>query len=258
MTTLSNDQVLAELGWTTQIIHDLLGGRVPKYWRPPYGDVDNRVRAIASGVFGLETVPWNQGEPRHSQRYMMLNANCGWADSGDWAIGNDPQYTNQSVQAQMKTWLTGTKSPGLLILEHETNPNTVGNFIASYPLMVSNDWKVESVAGAFGMPFYQNALDSTGAVTNMSVGDSAPNLTASASGSSSMSTSMTSSSGSASASASSTALAIASGTGVVRVAASALASQSGAAGHKVVLRGGLASVAGAMMVVVGTMFTVLL
>ncbi len=61
VTTLTNLQVLGELGWTMQIISDLNGGRLPKYWRPPYGDVDNRVRAIAKGVFGLETVVWNQG-----------------------------------------------------------------------------------------------------------------------------------------------------------------------------------------------------
>lgn len=44
-----------------QIISDVNGGRLPRFWRPPYGDVDNRVRAIAKQVFGLETVVWNQG-----------------------------------------------------------------------------------------------------------------------------------------------------------------------------------------------------
>lgn len=60
MTTLTNEQVIAELGFTMQIIHDSSGGRLPKYWRPPYGDSDNRVRAIAKEVFGLTTVIWNQ------------------------------------------------------------------------------------------------------------------------------------------------------------------------------------------------------
>lgn len=46
MTTLSNEQVVAEIGWTMQIIHDSTGGRLPRFWRPPYGDSDNRVRAI--------------------------------------------------------------------------------------------------------------------------------------------------------------------------------------------------------------------
>jgi peptidoglycan/xylan/chitin deacetylase (PgdA/CDA1 family) len=47
MTTLSNEEALAELAWTMQVIHDMTGGRVPRFWRPPYGDSDNRVRAIA-------------------------------------------------------------------------------------------------------------------------------------------------------------------------------------------------------------------
>ena len=82
MTTMSNEAIVAELGWTMQIIFDQNGGRVPKYWvscpggvssgdlalilqsdllvqRPPYGDLDNRVRTIALEVFGLTSVVWN-------------------------------------------------------------------------------------------------------------------------------------------------------------------------------------------------------
>ena len=60
MTTLSNLELVGEFGWTMEIIHNSTGGRLPKYWRPPYGDSDNRVRAIAKEVFGLTTVIWNQ------------------------------------------------------------------------------------------------------------------------------------------------------------------------------------------------------
>ncbi len=60
MTTLSNEAVVAELGWTMQIIADSTGGRVPKFWRPPYGDSDIRVGAIAQEVFGLTSVMWNK------------------------------------------------------------------------------------------------------------------------------------------------------------------------------------------------------
>ena len=47
MTTLNSTMVLAQLAWTMQIIHDATGGRLPRYWRPPYGDIDARVSAIA-------------------------------------------------------------------------------------------------------------------------------------------------------------------------------------------------------------------
>lgn len=60
MTTLSNEAIVAELGYTMQIIHDSTQGRIPRFWRPPYGDSDNRVRAIAKYVFGLSMIIWNQ------------------------------------------------------------------------------------------------------------------------------------------------------------------------------------------------------
>lgn len=60
MTTLSNTQLIGEFGWSMEIIHNSTGGRLPKYWRPPYGDSDNRVSAIAKEVFGLQTIIWNQ------------------------------------------------------------------------------------------------------------------------------------------------------------------------------------------------------
>lgn len=38
LTTLSDEEIIGELGWTMQIIHDVTG-KVPLYYRPPYGDV---------------------------------------------------------------------------------------------------------------------------------------------------------------------------------------------------------------------------
>ena len=39
MTTLTNEEVIAELGWTKKIIKDVLGV-TPNFWRPPYGDIE--------------------------------------------------------------------------------------------------------------------------------------------------------------------------------------------------------------------------
>lgn len=61
MTTLTNEQIIAEFGWSKKIIKDVLGV-TPTYWRPPYGDVDNRVRAIAKAM-GLQTSIWTRISP---------------------------------------------------------------------------------------------------------------------------------------------------------------------------------------------------
>ncbi|KAI0832445.1 hypothetical protein BC628DRAFT_1414745 [Trametes gibbosa] len=162
MTTLTNEEVLGELGWTMQLIHNSTGGRLPKYWRPPYGDSDNRVRAIAKEVFGLTTVIWNQ-------------------DTEDWSIGEASGATRAEVDANLQKWITGPKSPGLIILEHELSNNTVSAFMQAFPLIQQNGWKFESLARIEGGDVYQNAPDSLGEVTPASVGIAAASPPASSS-----------------------------------------------------------------------------
>ncbi|KAK7039785.1 carbohydrate esterase family 4 protein [Favolaschia claudopus] len=143
-TTLSNLQVVAELGFTMQLIHNSTGGRIPKFWR----DTDKRVSAIAKEVFGMTTVIWNH-------------------DTDDWTLTeNPPQTTAEKIQSDMKKWLTGSKSPGLVVLEHELSKQSVDAFMAAYPLMIENNWKVAPMGELFGGNVsYQNAASNTGAVT---------------------------------------------------------------------------------------------
>ncbi|KAI9319050.1 hypothetical protein BX666DRAFT_1854970 [Dichotomocladium elegans] len=58
MTSLTDGEVVAELYWTHKAIKEVLG-ITPKCWRPPYGDVDDRVRAIAWQM-GMRTIIWDQ------------------------------------------------------------------------------------------------------------------------------------------------------------------------------------------------------
>lgn len=41
LTTLSNEDIVLELGWTKKVIHDITGV-TPNTMRPPYGDIDDR------------------------------------------------------------------------------------------------------------------------------------------------------------------------------------------------------------------------
>ncbi|KAN0132610.1 carbohydrate esterase family 4 protein [Lactarius tabidus] len=142
MTTLSNADVVAQLGWTLQVIYNSTGGRLARFWRPPYGDTDTRVTAIAKEVFGLTTVVWNH-------------------DTGDWSLGAQGGTTPEAIQANFQTWLTGSKSPGLVVLEHELSDASVQSFMAAYPLITQNGWTMKSVAELDGEGAYQNADDDT-------------------------------------------------------------------------------------------------
>ncbi|KAG0661302.1 hypothetical protein C6P46_004073 [Rhodotorula mucilaginosa] len=58
MTGLTNEQVFAELYFSKKAIKEVTGVTV-RCWRPPYGDVDDRVRYIASKL-DMRTVVWNE------------------------------------------------------------------------------------------------------------------------------------------------------------------------------------------------------
>jgi peptidoglycan/xylan/chitin deacetylase (PgdA/CDA1 family) len=56
---LKNEQIVAELGWTREIIKRITGV-TPTTMRAPYGDLDDRVRAIALAM-GLQPIQWTRG-----------------------------------------------------------------------------------------------------------------------------------------------------------------------------------------------------
>ncbi|KAJ7119110.1 hypothetical protein C8R44DRAFT_707433 [Mycena epipterygia] len=150
MTTQSNLQVVAEIGWTMEVIHNSTGGRIPKFWRVPpsdlFTDSDRRTTAIAQEVFGLTTIIWNQ-------------------DTEDWSLGESTGTTPGAINASMTQWLTGPKSPGLIILEHELTDQSVASFVAAYPVMQQNKWNLVSLAQLMGNnASYMNAASNTGAV----------------------------------------------------------------------------------------------
>ncbi|KAF9284991.1 chitin deacetylase [Mortierella alpina] len=107
MTSLTNEQIVAEIKWAEKIVFDVTGLKT-KYWRPPYGDVDNRVREIARQL-GYKTVIWTKD----------------W-DSNDWQIP-DKTITNKEVYRNFK-WALSTVPKlkgGVITLEHDLFTQTV-------------------------------------------------------------------------------------------------------------------------------------
>ncbi|KAJ3034695.1 chitin deacetylase [Rhizophlyctis rosea] len=99
LTTLNNTQIVAEILYTEALVYYLTGAR-PAYFRPPYGDIDNRVRAIVNAL-GYHSVLWKD------------DRNTNDSDNG----------ANQtSVLAQANSWLT--PQAGFIDLEHSLSPAT--------------------------------------------------------------------------------------------------------------------------------------
>ncbi|WOO79062.1 Chitin deacetylase [Vanrija pseudolonga] len=116
MTALTNEQVFAELYYTRQVIKEVVGV-TPTCWRPPYGDVDNRVRVIASAL-NLSNVLWKN-------------------DTFDWSVGTN-NITAADVTNNYQKIITAAgqgqyATQGLTVLNHEINNFTMQEFIEQYP-----------------------------------------------------------------------------------------------------------------------------
>ncbi|KAE8244921.1 hypothetical protein A4X13_0g6176 [Tilletia indica] len=158
-TTLSNEDIVAELGWTMQIIYDLTG-RIPSHWRPPQGDADNRVRAIAEEVFGMIAVMWDE-------------------ECNDWCISETgtiagicatttPGRTIQSITKAIDDATKLPKSPGVILLEHDLTTYSIKAFEEhTWTGIQANGWNAQPIGNFPGEPsWYANALNSTSTPTS--------------------------------------------------------------------------------------------
>jgi len=111
LTTLTNEQIVAELGWTRKAIHDVTGV-TPLTMRPPYGDIDDRVRAIAMAM-NLTPVIWTGvGQDEF--------------DTSDWRIPGGTANGTSSYAAFNKILTKATSlDTGFIVLQHDLYQETV-------------------------------------------------------------------------------------------------------------------------------------
>ncbi|KAI8391476.1 uncharacterized protein BYT42DRAFT_490249 [Radiomyces spectabilis] len=117
MTTLTNQEVLAELYYTQKAIK-YVTGITPLHWRPALGDMDDRVRWIATQL-NLTAILWN-------------------LDTDDWAAGTTPGVTADTVNGHYQDFITMGKNgsfanSGNIVLSHEINNMTMDFAIKHYP-----------------------------------------------------------------------------------------------------------------------------
>ncbi|KAL4071907.1 carbohydrate esterase family 4 protein [Scleroderma citrinum] len=117
MTALTNSQAFAELYYTLKLVV----GVTPTCWRPPFGDVDDRIRYISKAL-GLRTIIWQY-------------------DSNDWRA-NTGNITDADVDANYEALIqrveNGTfASAGTIMLTHELNNFTMAEAVKFYSQLKS-------------------------------------------------------------------------------------------------------------------------
>ncbi|KAF8261653.1 hypothetical protein EI94DRAFT_1605585 [Lactarius quietus] len=112
LTSLTNEQVVAELGWTRKAIQEVLGV-TPTTMRPPYGDIDDRVRAISLAM-GMVPIIWTSAP------------SSGPFDTNDWRVaGGLVNATTSFNTFQSILGNASTLSTGFIVLQHDLYEVTV-------------------------------------------------------------------------------------------------------------------------------------
>ncbi|KIK61685.1 carbohydrate esterase family 4 protein [Collybiopsis luxurians FD-317 M1] len=150
LTTLSNAQIVAELGWTRKAIKEVLGV-TPTTMRPPYGDIDDRVRAICLAM-GMVPIIWTRTPSGFS------------FDTFDWEIPGGTVSSNQSF-AQFNAILGNASSlnDGFVVLQHDLFEQTVDMAIGyTLPAALSYNppYNLLPIGQCNGIPYTNMYLES--------------------------------------------------------------------------------------------------
>lgn len=112
LTMLTTAQVVAELGWARKAIKDVIGV-TPTLMRPPFGDIDDRVRAISLAM-GMVPVIWTS------------TGTGATFDTNDWKVPGGVVTGTQSFATFEAILGNATMlNTGFVVLEHDLYPQTV-------------------------------------------------------------------------------------------------------------------------------------
>ncbi|KAI8339582.1 hypothetical protein BC941DRAFT_420891 [Chlamydoabsidia padenii] len=149
LTTETNEQIVAELMWTATAIKEVTGV-TPRFYRPPYGDIDDRVRSIGHAL-GFTPVIWNH-------------------DTDDWKVAEDKTFDEKWIDGNATKWASDAASAtvGGISLEHDLYQKTVDAAIRILPTL-QKAYKVTTVGQCVGQQSYKegSANVTTPAVTSV-------------------------------------------------------------------------------------------
>ncbi|KAF9898550.1 chitin deacetylase [Lobosporangium transversale] len=185
LTTLSNEQIVAEMKWTEKAVMDATGLRL-KYMRPPYGDINNRVRFVLKKL-GYIPVDWTGDQ----------------FDTNDWRVGPAKgQWTmNQAVSTFTKsldTYVASAKTSGFYCLEHDVSKTTVDAALQLIPLGLTRKINFANVAGcqSDASPYQAGSTSPIPSTAGVTTGNSTNPTTGSGNGAAKPTTGSSSPSGS--------------------------------------------------------------
>ncbi|KJA28095.1 carbohydrate esterase family 4 protein [Hypholoma sublateritium FD-334 SS-4] len=142
LTNLTNEQIVAELGWTRKAIKTFLGV-TPTTMRPPYGDIDDRVRAISLAM-GMVPIMWTRS-PSGAQ-----------FDTNDWRVAGGQVAGNDSFASFEEILGNATLiDTGFIVLQHdlfEISVDLAVGYTLDAALTHSPAFDLKSIGSCSGIP----------------------------------------------------------------------------------------------------------
>ncbi|KAG6908967.1 hypothetical protein DXG01_002573 [Tephrocybe rancida] len=142
LTSLTNEEIVAELGWTRHAIRTILGV-TPTTMRPPYGDIDDRVRAISLAM-GMVPIMWTRTP---DGRQFDTND---WQVAGGNVAGPASFATFQSILGNATVINTG-----FIVLQHDLYEITVDlaiGYTLNAALTHNPPFKLEAIGQCSNLP----------------------------------------------------------------------------------------------------------
>ncbi|KAH9244493.1 hypothetical protein BASA81_018093 [Batrachochytrium salamandrivorans] len=140
LTTQTNEQIVAEFEWTIRIIQQVTGAR-PAYARPPFGDMDDRVRAVFAKMnlipllWNRDTFDWNLGDPASSFQ-------------ASWVTGNFTKWISTS----------NTTGTGFMSLQHDLYPQSAAQTIPTLGIVLNAKFSVMPASTCLGTNPYVSVV----------------------------------------------------------------------------------------------------
>ncbi|CAG8437726.1 10131_t:CDS:2 [Ambispora gerdemannii] len=135
LTTQTNEQIIAELKWTEKAIKQVIG-ITPKFMRPPYGDLDDRVREIIKQL-NYTAILWD-------------------SDSKDWTSIGAPSFNISWITGNFTIWSKNTTwNSGHISLQHDLYKQTAAEIPPSIKIVQNAGFTIKSVSNCIGRDPYQ-------------------------------------------------------------------------------------------------------
>ncbi|KAJ7814167.1 hypothetical protein B0H14DRAFT_2851084 [Mycena olivaceomarginata] len=137
-------QTRASVGWSKKVIKDVLGV-TPTHFRPPFGDIDNRVRAIAKAM-DLTPVIWTRISPLATFDTDDFDLHSGLT-SASHVLQNWDFIASNATSSDFKT--------GFILLEHDLFQQSVDiatGYIYPDALARQPPFKIEPIISCLNQP----------------------------------------------------------------------------------------------------------